>query len=166
MKPRSVARLTGDSGVRSLDDSPAPALSLVLFRETDLAAVAEHRRLRAQNHFTDVREVPGRSGELARATCSVDGIGDDREKGLRERSGRRHRRIDGDRIARFRDPMMLDMKRNRAACAWLRRALERCTDRAPQTSRCRAQGVGKWINRAEVGHDRAAYGNAMTFGAP
>src|SRR6266550_6534602 len=139
------------------------AIQLVLFRETDLAAIPERRSLRAQIHFTDECEIARRPGEFASATGNVRRVGDDREKRLRERSGRRHGRIEEDRISRFRDPMMLDMKHYRAACTRLRRAQERCTDRAPELPRCGAQGVGEWINRAEVGHEGATNGNAMTF---
>ena len=141
----------------------APAMQLVLFREADLAAIPERRRLRVKIHFTDECEIARRPGEFASATGNVRGVGDDREKRLRKRSGCRHGRIEENRVSRFRDPMMLDMKHYRAACARLRRAQERCTDRAPEIPRCGAQGVGEWINRAEVGHAGATNGNAMTF---
>src|SRR2546430_7522105 len=48
-------------------------------------------RLRAQIHFTDECEIARRPGEFASATGNVRGVGDDREKRLRKRSGCRHR---------------------------------------------------------------------------
>jgi len=59
-------------------------MPLVLFRETNLAAVAEYRRLPAQIHLTDVLDIAGGSGELPRAAGNVHGVGEDGEEGLRE----------------------------------------------------------------------------------
>jgi hypothetical protein len=58
LSPRTAA-LRAQQSLRIASEKnkvgPAPASLLVLFRETDLAAVAEYRRFRAQVHFTEVR---------------------------------------------------------------------------------------------------------------
>ena len=115
-----------------------------------------------QIHFTDILHIADGSGEFAGAAGNVHRIGDDGEQGWREWSGCGDGWIETERIARFRHPVMLDVKHHGAACARLGRAQQRSTDRATQISRCRAHGR-ELIDGAEVRHNRSADRNAMTF---
>ena len=91
----------------------AKACHQSLLRETNLTAVAKYGPGR-QIDFTDVCYVARRPGKFAGATGNVDGISDDREKSLRDWSGGRNRRVEGEHISRLRHPVMLDMKHYRA----------------------------------------------------
>ena len=96
----------------------APAMQLVLFREADLAAIPERRRLRVKIHFTDECEIARRPGEFASAARNVRGITGEREARLRERNSGGHRRIEVNVIAGFGNPVMLNVEEDCAV--WTR----------------------------------------------
>ena len=137
---------------------------LVLVCETNLAAVPEYRSF-DQINFADVREIAGRSGEFASATGKVHRISHYGEEGLRERSGCRDGRIEGERIAGLRNPVMLDMEYQRISGAGLGRAQQSSTHGAPKISGRRSHSR-ILIDGTEVGHDRSAHENAVTVGGP
>ena len=89
---------------------PAPNQSIFIrLCVAHLPAVPEHRP-GAQIDFADRGHVTGCSGKPACASCEVHGIGDYRKQSLRKWNGRGSRRIEEQRVSRFRYPVMLDMK--------------------------------------------------------
>jgi hypothetical protein len=89
--------------------------------EADLAAVAEYCAF-DQIDFADGIHISGRSGEAACSARQMQGISYNGEQGLRERNGRSSRRIEAQRVPRFGNPVMLDMKYQSVTRARMRRA--------------------------------------------
>jgi hypothetical protein len=84
-------------------------LPLVLFRETDLAGVADCRA-GLQVGLADVCQITGGSSEAAGTASDVCGIADESEARLRQRNSGCHGGTEEDLVAGFRNPVMLDVE--------------------------------------------------------
>ncbi len=141
----------------------ASAIQLVLFREANLAAVAEGGA-GDQVCFTEVGHIADRSGEAAGSACDVGGIADNGEPSLRilHRNGSGNGGIQVDVVAGFSDPVVLNVEYHRSIWPGLRSCHQCCGYGAAQVACYWAQGcVG--VDGAEIGDDAAADVSAVTF---